>query len=63
VRAARGRGAASGPGPLAARRAFGTLVLSASPGGIVLDWPADGSPILLHELGSGPPALDEAVTR
>jgi hypothetical protein len=47
----------------AARRAFGTLVLSASPGSVVLDWPADGSAIVLHELGSGPPALDEAVTR
>jgi hypothetical protein len=47
----------------AARRAFGTLVLSASPGSIVLDWPADGSPIVLHELGSGPPSLPEAVTR
>lgn len=46
----------------AARRAFGALVLSASPGSVVLDWPEDG-PVVLHALGSGGSALEEAVTR
>lgn len=46
----------------AARRAVGTLALSASPGSVVLDWPDDG-PVVLHTLGSGGSALDGAVTR
>ncbi|WP_030437355.1 hypothetical protein [Actinoplanes subtropicus] len=44
------------------RRAWGTVVLSSSPGSVVLDWPPDG-PLTLHELGSGPPHLDGRVTR
>jgi hypothetical protein len=39
------------PDRAAFRRAYRTVVLSASPGSVVLDWPADGSPLVLHELG------------
>lgn len=45
------------------RRSWGTLVLSASPGSVVLDWPDDGSPVVLHELGSGRPRLDGVANR
>jgi len=44
------------------RRAWGTVVLSSSPGSVVLDWPPDG-PLTLHELGAGPPHLERRVTR
>jgi hypothetical protein len=45
------------------RRAWGTFVLSATAGTYVLDWPPDGAEVVYHELGSGPPQLDEMVTR
>ena len=45
------------------RQAWGLMVLSASPGSVVVDWPPDGRPPLVHELGSGPPRLAERVTR
>src|SRR4051812_7647258 len=50
------------PARAAFRRAWGTVVLSSSPGSVVLDWPADG-PLTVHELGSGLPHLEERVTR
>jgi hypothetical protein len=50
------------PPPRAAfRRAWGTVVLSSSPGSVVLDWPPDG-PLTVHELGAGPPRLERRVT-
>jgi hypothetical protein len=45
------------------RRAWGTLVLSAAPGTVVLDWPPDGAELVYHELGSGRPRLEEVITR
>jgi hypothetical protein len=51
------------PAPDAAGGAWGTFLMSASPGTVVLDWPADGSPVVLHTLGDGKPRLDEVVTR
>ncbi|MCU7726260.1 hypothetical protein ODJ79_21235 [Actinoplanes sp. KI2] len=50
------------PDRAAFRRAWGTVVLSSSPGSVVLDWPPDG-PLTIHELGSGPPHLERRVTR
>lgn len=46
------------PARAAFREAWGLMVLSASPGSVVVDWPP-----LVHELGSGPPDLAERVTR
>lgn len=37
------------------------VVLSFSPGSVVLDWPPDG-PLVPHELGSGPPHREHKVT-
>ena len=45
------------------RQAWGLIVMSASPGSVVIDWPPDQRPPLVHELGSGPPDLAERVTR
>jgi multisubunit Na+/H+ antiporter MnhE subunit len=45
------------------RRAWGTLLLSATPGTIVLDWPPDGAEVVVHELGSGTPRMQKVVTR
>ncbi|MEV4754236.1 hypothetical protein AB0J86_03855 [Micromonospora sp. NPDC049559] len=64
--AGRTRGTATPPGEPAARRdlrrAWGTIVLSATPGSVVLRWPADG-PAVLHVLGSGRPSPERTVTR
>jgi hypothetical protein len=51
------------PSRAAFRRAWGSLVVSASPGSIVLDWPSDGRAVTVHARGSGRPALDEVVIR
>lgn len=45
------------------RRAWGTLLVSASPGTVVLDWPPGDAEIVVHELGSGPPRMEKVVTR
>jgi multisubunit Na+/H+ antiporter MnhE subunit len=45
------------------RRAWGTVLLSATPGTIVLDWPPDGAEVVIHELGSGAPRMEKVVTR
>lgn len=45
------------------RRAWGTLLVSASPGTIVVDWPPDGADVVVHELGSGVPPMEKVVTR
>jgi hypothetical protein len=46
-----------------ARQAWGTLLLSATPGSVVVDWPPDGRPAVVHNLGSGPPRMEEVVIR
>lgn len=51
------------PARAALRRAWGLIVLSASPGSVVVDWPPDGAPALVHELGSGPPSVADVVSR
>ncbi|WP_213453479.1 hypothetical protein [Rhizomonospora bruguierae] len=56
------RPAAEPPARAAARRAWGTPIICASPGTLVVDWPRDGGPVLLHTLGSGPPDASRAVT-
>jgi len=45
------------------RRGWGTFVLSATAGTYVLDWPPDGAELVVHELGSGPPNMEEVVIR
>ncbi len=45
------------------RRAWGTILLSATPGTIVLDWPPEGADVVIHELGSGAPSMEKVVTR
>jgi multisubunit Na+/H+ antiporter MnhE subunit len=45
------------------RRAWGTLLLSATPGTVVLDWPPEGAEVVVHELGSGAPSMEKVVTR
>ncbi|MFI6452723.1 hypothetical protein ACIBF6_14310 [Streptosporangium amethystogenes] len=51
------------PARAAARRAVGTIALSAAPCGLVLDWPADGRPVLLHMLAGDEPSLGRRVIR
>ncbi|WP_067177628.1 hypothetical protein [Microtetraspora niveoalba] len=52
------------PEPTArARRALGTAAVSASPGAVVVDWPPDGAPALVHAVTSRPSRLESAVTR
>ncbi|WP_412740706.1 hypothetical protein [Krasilnikovia sp. MM14-A1259] len=51
------------PQRAAFRRAWGTFVLSASPGTVVLDWPDDGAPVRVHMLASGWPDLGRVVMR
>jgi hypothetical protein len=45
------------------RQAWGTFAVSATPGSVVVDWPPDGAPAVLHTLGSGRPQMDEVVAR
>jgi hypothetical protein len=51
------------PARAAARRAMGTLIVSASPGTVVVDWPSDARPPTVHALGSGRPDVSSVVTR
>jgi hypothetical protein len=51
------------PERAAGRQAWGTLAVSATPGSVILDWPPDGRPAVIHDLGSGPPQMDEVVMR
>ncbi|MEU2610590.1 hypothetical protein ABZ570_03230 [Micromonospora sp. NPDC007271] len=45
------------------RRAWGTFVLSATPASVVVDWPPDGSPVVVHLLGSDGKSMRAAVVR
>jgi multisubunit Na+/H+ antiporter MnhE subunit len=45
------------------RQAAATVLVSASPGTVVLDLDADSGEMLLHSLGSGRPHVEEAVQR
>ncbi|GIJ27200.1 hypothetical protein Vqi01_23620 [Micromonospora qiuiae] len=45
------------------RRAWGTFVLSATPSSVVVDWPPDGAPVVLHLLGSGQVSTGKTVVR
>lgn len=45
------------------RRAVGALAVSMTPGTVVVDWPPDGRPALIHHLCSGRPSLTTAVMR
>jgi multisubunit Na+/H+ antiporter MnhE subunit len=54
----------AGPGPVAlARRALGTLAISASPATLVVDSDPEDGRLLVHSLGSGRPHLDRVVAR
>ncbi|GGM58950.1 hypothetical protein GCM10011608_49980 [Micromonospora sonchi] len=51
------------PARAAFRRAWGTFVLSATPSSVVLDWPPDGAPVVLHLLGPGRTSMGKTVVR
>lgn len=54
----------SEPGPVAAaRRALGSLVISASPGTVVVDSDPGGSRLTVHALAGGWPGLDQVAGR